>query len=387
MPGDPLLSLALALLDTAALTRVTPDRLRVAPAGELAPAALGGARELLTHLADLLKVPGVEVVPSPDGLSAVEIAVTRRLGLNHDGLDADPGQAADAAHRALEAFPGQPVVLRSRDGVPLRCWAAGPEGRPAVAIVSACGMPVGLTAGWMSALSSAYRVVTWESRGLFADGNGPGLTDLGGHALTDQAADLLAVLDGFGIAHAHALGLCGGAAIALAAAARSDRITSLSLWHGDYELGDDAPKTPHQQDIQSLLAMVSRDRERAAIMHRMMSRPATVNQLREDIAHYLIHPYATPETLYRYGLLNGAIMNTDCRPFLSASQPALVVTSATDSTAHPAGSEFVARHLPDADLRMLPSGDHLTAFDGGAELVNLAQRFLNGLDNEAREDT
>ncbi|MEU1176774.1 alpha/beta hydrolase [Streptomyces sp. NPDC005820] len=380
-------ALARALLDTASLTRVLPRRARVAPAAPFPGDRTSSAQALLDRLTDALGTPGVEVVPEPGPLSATELAVSRRLALRpHDG-PADEDLLQDVTRRARTAFPGRPVVVSAHDGSPLRCWAAGPEDAPAVAVVGACGMPVGLAAHWMQALSPSYRVVTWESRGLFAADDGSGLGELTGHGLDVQSDDLLAVLDGFGIGRAHAMGLCGGAAIALAAAARSDRITSMSLWHGDYELGGAAPKTPHQRDVESLLAMVARGRRQAAGMHRLLSRPATLEALRQDIAHYLIHPYATPELLYRYGLLNGAIMSTDCRALLTAGPPTLVVTSAKDATAHPAGSAFVSAHLPRARLRTLPEGDHLTAFDAGGELVGLAHEFLHEVTTGDRRGT
>ncbi|MEV6501589.1 alpha/beta fold hydrolase [Streptomyces prunicolor] len=380
-------ALAQALLDTASLTRVMPERVRVAPVEPFPGDGTSSAQALLDRLTGALGLPEVEMVPEPGPLSAAELAVSRRLALRPPDSAADEDQLEDVARQVLTAFPGRPIVVPAYDGSPLRCWAAGPEDAPAVAVVSACGMPVGLASNWLAALSSSYRVVTWESRGLFAGDDGSGLSELVGHSLDVQGDDLLAVLDGFGIPRAHAMGLCGGAAIALAATARSDRITSMSLWHGDYELGDEAPKTAHQRDVESLLAMVARGRQQAAGMHRLMSRPATLEALRQDIAHYLIHPYATSELLYRYGLLNGAIMSTDCRPLLTAGQPTLVVTSAKDTTAHPAGSEFIAAHLPRAELRSMPEGDHLTAFDAGSELVDLAREFLRDVTTEDRKGT
>ncbi|MEU2596580.1 alpha/beta hydrolase [Streptomyces hirsutus] len=375
-PGDGSVAvLARSLLDTASIPRASGQRLRVAPAHALTGEQLAAVQELTDRVASALGLPGVDVVPEPGPLTASEVAVSRRLALRTPGAVAD-GAPERAAERALAAFPGPAVVLPARDGTPLRCWSAGPEDAPAVAVVSACGMPVGLAAKWMAALSPEYRVVTWESRGLFAGDDGKGLGPLPDHTLDAQSEDVLAVLDGFGIARAHVLGLCGGAVLALAAAARSDRITSMSLWHGDWELGDDTPKTTHQRDIESLLTRVARGRPQAAAMHRLMSRPSTLEGLRPDIAHYLIHPYATAELLHRYGLLNGVIMATDCRRLLTAPQPALVVTSGRDTTAHPAGSTYVARHLPRAGLRTLPEGDHLTAFDAGAGLVALARGFL-----------
>ncbi|MGW1051287.1 alpha/beta fold hydrolase [Streptomyces sp. NPDC002521] len=378
-------TLAHALLDTASIIRAVPDRIRVAPAEPLATRSLPAAQELLDRVTRALGLPEVEVAGEPEGLTAVELAVSRRLALRAPGAVTD-GEPEQAARSALAAFPGPAVLVPARDGTPLRCWIAGPEDAPAVAVVSACGMPVGLVARWLGALSMEYRVVTWESRGLFAAA-GTGLGDLADHTLDAQSEDVLAVLDGFGIAEAHALGLCGGAVVALAAAARSDRITSLSLWHGDYELGGEAPKTAHQRDVESLLAMVSRGPVQATAMHRLMSRPSTLDTLRPDIAHYLIHPYATPELLYRYGLLNGAIMSADCRGLLDAPQPALVVTSDRDTTAHPAGSKFVAARLPRAALRTMPDGDHLTAFDGGSELVALAREFLHTVTVPDRKGT
>ncbi|WP_369213688.1 alpha/beta fold hydrolase [Streptomyces flavofungini] len=379
-------ALAHALLDTASILRALPDRPRVAPAVRLTVEQTRACQLLLDQLTAALGLPGTELLDGPDGLSGAELAVSGRLGLSAPGA-VTGGEVQRAARAALAAFPGPGIVVRAQDGTPLRCWAAGPAGAPAVVLVSACGMPVGLAVKWLAALSSDHRVVTWESRNLFPSPDGSGLGEPGEHTLDAQAADVLAVLDGFGIRQAHALGLCGGAVIALAAAARSDRITSLSLWHGDFELGGAAPKTPHQHDIEALLAMVSRGRPQAAAMHKIMSRPSTVRALRPDIAHYLIHPYATPELLHRYGLLNGALMSADCRDLLHAPQPALVVTSQKDTTAHPAGSAYVARHLPRAHLHTLPDGDHLTAFDADDGLVALARDFVRSCVVSDRRDT
>jgi pimeloyl-ACP methyl ester carboxylesterase len=354
-----------------------PGPVRVAPVEELPPEAFPALQDLMGQLRQALGVPRINVVSDTAGLWAAELAVSRRLALDRHSLAGGPEAIEEAAQRALTTFPGSPVVVPAYDRSPLRCWMSGPEDRPAVVIASACGMPIGLAARWMAALSPSYRVVAWESRGLFALDGGQGLGPLGGHSLDVQGSDLLAVLDGFGIRQAHVMGICGGAPIALAAAGYPERIASISLWHGDYELGGAAPKTTHQRDVASLLAMASASRPQADGMYKLMRRPVTLERLRRDIAHYLIHPYASPEILYRYGLLNGAIMSTDCRPLLTAAQPTLVVTSAKDTTVHPAGSEFVAAHLVRAQLRVVPEGDHLTAFDAGAGLVELAMNFLH----------
>jgi pimeloyl-ACP methyl ester carboxylesterase len=56
--------------------------------------------------------------------------------------------------------------------------------------------------------------------------------------------------------------------------------------------------------------------------------------------------------------------------------PALVVTSRTDTTAHPEGSHRVARELPRARLVEEPSGDHLSVFDTSTRLIQLAVDFM-----------
>lgn len=76
-----------------------------------------------------------------------------------------------------------------------------------------------------------------------------------------QAADLFAVMDHHDVTAAHVVGLCGGAVIALAAAAvRPERVTSPSLWHGDHGFA--------------------------------------------DLAHVVLYPYANAELLYRYRRLD-----------------------------------------------------------------------------------
>lgn len=330
-----------------------------------------GVQAMLDQITGRLGLPELQVSPTTDGLTAAELLIGRRL--TRAGLARAAQLPPDAVSLAVERMWRPPIIVHAKDGAVLRCHAAGPVGAPVVVLVSACGMPAGLVGRWMAYLSADHRVVTWESRGLFD--NRDGFDELG-YDLATQADDLVTVLESFDIGHAHVVGLCGGAAIALAAAP-SPRVESLSLWHGDYELGRAAAKTTHQRDMQTLLVMAGRDRARAASLHRVFRRPSTLAALRPDLAHYLYYPYATAELLHRYGRLNGAIMTTDCRPLLpEVAQPTLVVTSHDDSTAHPDGSRYVASHLTGGELCQLPHGDHLAAFDARQELLDLATSFI-----------
>jgi len=335
-------------------------------------------------------------VPTETALAALDTfgaAVSRRLDLaarEHlfddladDSFVADRLAAVDlvvdeTAAGDFAAFCARATV-RGADGATVRAYAAGDPKAPAVVIASACGMPVRLAESWIRRLAVDHFVLTWESRGLFGD-----LEDLddggdvdGATGVAAQCGDLFAVMDHFGVASAHVAGLCGGAVLALAAAAeRPERISSLSLWHGDFEVGDDTLKTDHQRNLQALMNLAVTAHLGAAGVHAVLCQSmASATPL--DLAHLVLYPYATPELLRRYCLLNGAIMAADARPWLAVvKQPTLVVTSADDSTAHPGGSRFAAAALPNARLLVLPHGDHISLFRGDPRLLDTAVGFI-----------
>jgi pimeloyl-ACP methyl ester carboxylesterase len=380
-----LTQLASALVEVGPLSGALDATARVAPLvpGAERRADLAAVQILIDRLAGELGVRSLRVVADPSDFVAAELAISNRLGLA--ALLDRPVSLGDVSDTLLAAALSQArrchpamTVAAAPDGSTLRCYAVGPSDGPVVVLVSACGMPVGLLRRWMVGLGDRFRVLTWESRGMFPAPEALDEDfDQRGYDVPTQADDLHTVLDVFGVEAAHVVGLCGGAAVALAVG-ESARVRSLSLWHGDYELGPDVPKTSHQRDVQSLMLMAGRRRQRAAALHAMLRRPATLDSLRADLAPELIYPYASAELLYRYGRLNGAIMTTDCRPLLAGIDlPALVVSSKADSTAHPEGSVFAASRIPGARLEMLPRGDHLAAFDAAPELIELARAFVD----------
>ena len=265
------------------------------------------------------------------------------------------------------------TTLRGPDGVELTTYAAGDPGDPAIVLAPACGMPARLCENWIRHLSRRFHVLTWETRGLF--GAAPGAFD-GAVDMAAQTDDLLTVLEHHEVAGAHVAGLCGGSSIALAAAHRSPAlIGSLSLWHGGYDLGDAVARTDHHRNLKALTAMVVQGRVSAAAVHASLSE-AALSGVPAGLAHLVLYPYTTPELLHLYCRLNGAIMDADVHQFLSADIPrTLLVTSADDRTAHPAGSHYVADRLPAAELLVRPSGDHLSLFRAGPELLEIAASF------------
>ncbi|MGD0607603.1 MAG: hypothetical protein ABSA53_28965 [Streptosporangiaceae bacterium] len=247
-----LAGLASALVDVETLSGAleAPPRIALTLA---APAAAAAAATLIERLAAALGLSEWRVVAGQDGLTAAELAIgnhlsrTALLGGPVRVENVSDGLIAAAVRQARRHQPAM-ITATARDGSTLRCYAAGPADGPVVAIVSACGMPVGLLRRWIAGLGDRFRVLTWESRGLFGP---PAMLeedfDRRGYDVPAQAADLSAMLDAFNVDAAHVIALCGGAALALAADAT--RVRSLSLWHGDYELGPGIPKTSHRQDV------------------------------------------------------------------------------------------------------------------------------------------
>ncbi|WP_155372901.1 alpha/beta fold hydrolase [Catellatospora vulcania] len=352
------------------------------PAGARTAGHLGPG-ELLTHIARNL---GVALVADPeagaDQTDAFEVVIHRWLEplLGAAALDVPAELAGDVDKIVADTVAGSfdryrsPVDVVADDGALLPVYTAGDPSAPAIVLASACGMPAELCEPWLTRLGRDHFVVTWESRGLFRPQEK--FDDLAYDAGA-QAEDVFAVMDHFGLRTAHLMGFCGGSVVGLAAAGRRpERISSLSLWHGAYELGPDSPKLDHHRNIQALMAMAAESRQAAAAVHSVFLQ-TMLGSAPLDMAHLVLYPFATPELFYRYCRVNGAITDIDVSPLLDhVPQPTLVVTSDDDNTANPLGSKHVAARLPDAVLQVEPHGNHLSLFKMGGRLDEVATGFL-----------
>jgi 3-oxoadipate enol-lactonase len=262
-------------------------------------------------------------------------------------------------------------------GTTVPAFGCGRTEDPAVVLAIPCGYPADLCAEWMRVLSADHYVVTWETRGMFGGDLALEAFDALGTAVDDQAEDLWAVLDAAGVERAHLMGLCGGAVIAARAAAlRQGAVTSLSLWHGDYS-GTVGTVTDHQRNFKALLEIAACGRDVAALIRESLMSTA-LDGLPADLAALLASPYETDERFYRYAVLVAATMSVDIEGTIAGIDvPALVVTSGDDRTAHPDGSGWAARTLPNARLRVRGGGDHLSAFEADAECRAFLADFFN----------
>jgi pimeloyl-ACP methyl ester carboxylesterase len=270
--------------------------------------------------------------------------------------------------------PYRTLATCSSDGATLATYYAGNPVNNVIVIILPCGMPVDLIEEWIFQLSKEYFVLTWETRGMFD--HDPQF-DSRPYDVNSQIKDLIAVMDHCNVGQAHVMGLCGGAAVALIALNQHpDRVRSLSLWHGDYQLGKESPRTLYQADLSALMSMAAVDRSTAKSLHEIFSQSPMFDK-KTRYAHLILYPYANPELLYRYARLNNEIMNADVGYVLpSIVHPTLVVTSKDDSTAHSGGSLAVAKQIFHARLEVLEQGDHLSLFDADEYLVLLARSFV-----------
>jgi pimeloyl-ACP methyl ester carboxylesterase len=385
--------LARAVLSVRPLVDVLKSPVRIVPAmddasiqpllAENVPSGNVGLAKLLETVATRAGAPHLRLHTTAADLSAIEQVVSNhlRIGAYHEIASQMPISSLSETNETVDEVLGKSFERRyncsrveSSDGAPLRVYSSGQPSDKAIIIVSACGMPAKLCDCWMGFLGKDHFVITWESRGLFEE---PSDFDALNCDVATQAEDLFAVMDHFGVKTAHLLGLCGGAVIAIqAASAQPARVSSMSLWHGDFA-GGDSLKTTHQRNLQALITIAAAGRAQAASVHKLFQQSDLIN-LRPDLAHLILYPYATAEMLFRYGKLNGSIMNTDISNLLERiSHPTLVVTSEDDSTAHPEGSMRVAKRIPNAILHVEQHGDHLSLFDAQPHITALAARFIS----------
>jgi len=362
--------------------RLPQDHFEVAVADhERLGSAAGRLLDSVAHEVGLRQTVHVRAAPQPAG-SSFGLAVERRIStlladagpLDDWVRDAGEAPIVRAAANARDRAP-RLVRVETRDGLTLDAFTSGDRARPAVVLVPPCGMPVELSLRWLRALGEEHFVVTWQTRGLFS-AHGPEAGMASGVA--DQADDLLAVMDALDLPACHVMGLCGGAVIVVEAAHRHPgRLGSISLWHGDYDFGAGSTKTDHQRDVQALMEMGADTLAKAAAYQKLMHRPAALAKIPERLAPLVLYPYASPVLFHHYCRLNLAIMSFDITDLLGRiPHPTLVVTSRTDTTAHPEGSHRVARELARARLVEEPSGDHLSVFDTSSRLVQLAADFV-----------
>jgi pimeloyl-ACP methyl ester carboxylesterase len=337
---------------------------------------------VVTAICQALNIPLAFDAPSGRGrdFAAVALAVEIQRAQRSPELAGLRSEDAAAEARRLrdDETAGYRVhAVRRPDGSVITAVEAGRRETPCVLISPPCALSHRLSLPWLRALRFSYHCVIMQTRGTTERIEDPEAFDRRGYDVSRQVEDLLALIDELATGPVHLMGLCGGAAVALAAAAqRPDRVSSVSQWHADLELGSEAVKTDHQANLRALLDLGGESRDTAAwLREKLTSGPMT--GVPEKIGPLVVRPYATAELFYRYAKLTGATMHWDSRQTATGvNQPCLVVTSEDDNTAHPDGSRRLAEIVPGARLVVAEHGTHLDAFRATNEQVSCLMSFL-----------
>ncbi len=254
-------------------------------------------------------------------------------------------------------------TLPALDGAPLTTFRSGGK-KHTVVMVLPCATPFQIARSWFSFLSQHYNVVTWETRKVVS---GDPEQSARGTYLELQSDDLQAVIQRYCPEPPHVMGICGGAVVALNAAQRpAVRLAGLSLWYGDYNFDDPSLQTDYQKNLRWMMETASAGRESAQLIYDLFNDKAMLKSLNKRYAASILCPYADVDDLWRYAVLNGAIMSADVAEIATRlPMPISVFSSENDQTAHPGGSKKLAALLANGRLHLEQEGDHLCFF--GAE--------------------
>jgi pimeloyl-ACP methyl ester carboxylesterase len=373
------------VLEVRKLVNAFPTTLRIHAAGRTGQEESWQAVQRLISLAcDTYRMRELTIVGAESAKpNAFERAISDKLRLTNRLADMTatvPSRAwleeavcREGAQSTEARFARRDVI--ASDGAHLRVYSHGSRALPPLVLVGPCGMPVELSQHWLQGLAERHHVITWETRGCFELEDE---IDAGRASLSAQAGDVFSVMDAFGVERAAIVGLCSGSLVALNAAALDGRrVTSASLWNGDfYALGDTCPRTKYQKNFAALMQMVATSPKRAAMMHQVFLEPEATIDTDPAFAHVTLYPFANPDLLHRYGKVNVPIVDTDLSSWIGeVRQPTLVVTSDEDRRAHPEGSRIVATALRAGRLHREPTGYHLSILTGRPDLIALASAF------------
>lgn len=387
--GPQALAGLLTVLDLAQpLLRAAGTVPRVFPADEAEAAALdAGAvhrcNEALAHLgaAHGLTVPRF-TAPVPDGPSSLEVALSNLCELEFgswrplaESAGPWPDEPAGHPRSGSAALPSARRV--TADGLPpFETFAAGEPGAETVVLVPPCGVPAGLFAPWLDRLCARHRVVTYENPYLFGDWAAQP-TPSGDFA--EETAQATAVAQAYGAERVHLIGVCGGAPVALAAAARlGARTASLTMLHPDLNFGPGVTRTPFQTQFQGLLAGAGRSPDRAEEVLSMFLDPNMLFGVPPRLAPFVLYPYGDLELFHRYARLNDALMAYDARQAASAAPSrTLIVTSRTDRMTHPDTARHLHELVPGSTLEERPTGSHHDILVPDEEMFAKIQGFID----------
>lgn len=258
-----------------------------------------------------------------------------------------------------------PVHVTTRDGCRLASWLAGPAGAPVLVLSSSLGTDHTMWAPQLAALSTTFRVLSYDGRGHGASDAPPGA-----YTIARLGADVLELLDAHGLDRVHFCGLSKGGMVGqwlgAHAAARIDRLV----------LANTAPYMGPPEGWQQRIELVLRD-GMAAIADGVIARwftPGFVARAPAEVARVRALLLATSPV--GYAGCCAAIRDMDLRA--SAAQitaPTLLIAGDADPSTPPDRAAELARAIPRSQLVTLAAA-HLSSVEQPEAFTRAVLEFL-----------
>lgn len=286
--------------------------------------------------------------------------------------------------RDMDVFVEDEFV--ASDGVRLNVLEAGDPSRPTVLLINALGVSCLFLARLARVLARDHHVLSWESRGLPDYASVEGEVDLSVERHAGDAAEILAWK---GREAAAIVAYCAGANIAVHALAHGTLATGrLCIVSPSMEVATAKERTHYQRTMLPIWEKMEAMGPRYAALMRALIRQ---NQKPHDGTldselHQLNNlPFRSPETTYRYGMLQAACLKFDWADLLrKVKTPTLVLHGVEDDMIHEETSAAVAAGVDGASFLKLPDCGHFAIYTSEV-LHERIRAFLEGAGGDNRK--
>ena len=246
----------------------------------------------------------------------------------------------------------------------------GPQDAEVVALIHGLGLNRQIWRDYIAALSSDYRVLSYDLFGHGESSAPPNLPDL-----TTYSEQLLSLLDELEIDRAALLGFSlGGMINRRMAMDHGDRVSALAILNSPHE------RTPEAQRLVEERAFDSAQGGPGATLDATIERWFTEgfrNSQTDYIQQVRDWVLANDATLYaqcRQVLATGVIELIDPKP--SITHPTLVITCENDSGSTPAMSHGIAREIEGAETVIVPHLQHMGLVERPELFISPVLKFL-----------
>lgn len=224
----------------------------------------------------------------------------------------------------------------------------------------------------MEHLSDRYRVIAYDHRG-----QGQSEVTPQGYDMDTLTEDAVALLDGLGVERCHFAGLSMGGFVAMRMAIRyPDRVQSLILLETSAQ-AEPRENVPRYRMLNTIVKIFGAWAVRKPVLKIMFGQSFLQDENRRDVRQKWGRELTSNKrTITRavQGVIDRTAVPAD--QLAAISCPTLIIVGEEDVATVPAKSEYMAAHIPGAELVRIPRAGHTSTVEE-PELVNQAlDQFL-----------